>query len=132
MFRWRRETTLDIYNIILGAALFAAPWLFSYSHQAARADDWVTGAIIIAFAVGAVVAFSEWEEWISMLLGLWVTVSPWLLGFAHSKAMPVHVAIGLLIMFLSALELWLIHYEPDTTRPDSRVDHGNHAGPATT
>src|SRR5262249_24928068 len=104
MFKWRRETTLDIYNIILGVALFAAPWLFSYTQQAARADDWVTGAIIIAFAVGAVVAFAEWEEWISMLLGIWVLVSPWLLGFAHSRAMPIHVAIGLVIMFLSGLE----------------------------
>jgi hypothetical protein len=110
--RWRRETILDVYNLALGAFLFVAPWLFSYAYESARADDWVSSAIVVASSVGALLAFREWKEWVSMIAGLWVLASPWLLGFQHAKAMPVNVAVGLLIAFMSALELWLIHYDP--------------------
>jgi hypothetical protein len=72
----------------------------------------VSSVIVIASSGAALLAFSEWEEWVSMIVGLWVLASPWLLGFQHAKAMPVNVAVGLAIAFISALELWLIHYDP--------------------
>jgi SPW repeat-containing protein len=77
-----------------------------------KADDWVSSAIVVASSVAALLAFSEWEEWVGMMVGLWVLASPWLLGFQHAKAMPVNVGVGLLIAYMSALELWLIHYDP--------------------
>jgi SPW repeat len=110
--RWRRETILDVYTLALGAFLLVAPWLFSYTYGSAKADDWVSSAIVIASSAAALLAFSEWEEWLSMVVGLWVLASPWLLGFQHARAMPVNVAVGLAIAFMSALELWLIHYDP--------------------
>jgi SPW repeat len=109
---WRRETALDIYNLALGAFLLVAPWLFAYAYASARTDDWLSGAIVVASSLAALVAFSEWEEWVGIVIGLWVLASPWLLGFQHAKAVPVNVVVGLLIMFMSALELWLIHYDP--------------------
>ncbi len=108
---WRRETILDLYNLVLGGFLFLAPWLFAYAYGVARADDWVCSAIVAASSLGALLAFAEWEEWVSLIVGLWLMASPWLLGFAHAKAMPINVGIGLLIAFMSALELWLIHYD---------------------
>jgi len=116
MRRWRRETILDIYTLALAAFLFLAPWLFRYVHEAARADDWMSGALLLAIAAAAVLAFAEWEEWATLILGLWVLVSPWLLGFAHTKAMVVNIAVGLIITYMSALQLWLIHYDP--ARPE--------------
>lgn len=110
--RWRRETILDVYNLALGVFLLVAPWLFSYAYESAKADDWVSSAIVIASSAAALVAFAEWEEWVGIVVGLWVLASPWLLGFQHAKAMPVNVAVGLAIAFMSALELWLIHYDP--------------------
>ena len=112
MLRWRRETILDIYTLMLGAFLFLTPWLFAYAHEPARADAWASSALLVATSLATVLAFAEWEEWAIMLLGLWVAASPWLLGFAHAKAMPITVLIGGAIVFLSALELWLIHYDP--------------------
>jgi hypothetical protein len=112
MITWRRETILDVYNLALGAFLFVAPWLFSYAYAPARADDWVSSAVVIVMSLAALLAFAEWEEWIGLIVGLWVLVSPWLLGFQHAKATAVNVAVGLLIAYMSALELWLIHYDP--------------------
>jgi hypothetical protein len=112
MRKRRREAILDVYNLALGAFLFAAPWLFSYGRADARADDWASSAPVVASSLAALLAFAEWEEWLSMLVGLWVLASPWLLGFRHTRAMPVNVAVGLMIAYLSAFELWLIHYDP--------------------
>jgi hypothetical protein len=35
-----------------------------------------------------------------------------MVGFVHTAGMRVDIGIGLLVMYLAALELWLIHYEP--------------------
>jgi len=43
------------------------------------------------------------------LLGIWLVVSPWILGFAHTRAMHFSIGIGVLIAFLSALELFLLY-----------------------
>ena len=115
MIKWRRETALDVYSLVLGIILLAAPWLFSFAREPARADDWVTSLVVIAVAGAAVLAYAEWEEWAGLLLGLWVMASPWLLGFAHTKAMHVNIILGLAIAFMSALELWLVHYDPAPT-----------------
>ncbi len=119
MIKWRRETVLDIYNLALGLVLLAAPWLFAITRAPARADDWLTSLLVIASAAAALLAYAEWEEWASLILGLWVAASPWLLGFPHSRAMAINVIIGLAIAFMSALELWLVHYD-DTAPGDGR------------
>jgi hypothetical protein len=98
--------------LALAVFLFVTPWLFGFSREAARADDWMSGVLVLAIAAAAVLAFAKWEEWATLTLGIWVLVSPWLLGFAHTKAMAVNIAVGLIITYLSALELWLIHYAP--------------------
>jgi hypothetical protein len=108
----RRETILDVYNLALGTFLFVAPWLFSFTNGVARAEDWTSGALVIVISGAALLAFAEWEEWANLILGLWLLASPWALGFGHTTAMRVHVAVGLMIAFISALELWLLRYDP--------------------
>jgi hypothetical protein len=108
----RRETILDVYNLALGCFLFAAPWLFSFTNGIARAEDWTSSALVIVVSGAALLAFAEWEEWANLILGLWLLASPWALGFGHTTAMPVHVAGGIMIALISALELWLLHYDP--------------------
>jgi len=38
--------------------------------------------------------------------------SPWVLGFAHTRAMHVSIGLGAMVAFIAALELWLVSYEP--------------------
>jgi hypothetical protein len=112
MIRWRRETALDVYILALAVILIMTPWLFSYTLGISRADDWMAGVLVAACAAAAVLAFAEWQEWATLALGVWIAASPWVLGFQHAKAMPINVGLGILIVYLSALELWLIHYNP--------------------
>jgi hypothetical protein len=46
-------------------------------------------------------------------VGLWILVSPWVLGFQTSTtAMTVHVVIGILVAVLAAIELWIMSQNP--------------------
>lgn len=107
MSKWRRESVLDLYNLLLAAVLFASPWLFKLTNGAGKADLSATGAVIAVVSVAAIAAYANWEEWINLLLGVWLIASPWLLGFAHTRAMHVSIALGVVVVFLAALELWL-------------------------
>jgi hypothetical protein len=109
----RREAILDIYTSTLGAILFLSPWLFAFPVGTMRADAWISGAIICLLSGLAIFAFAEWEEWTNLLIGCWIVVSPWVLGFAHTGAMRVAVIVGLIIAYLSLMELWLIHFSVD-------------------
>src|ERR1700753_4059809 len=75
--------------------------------RAAEFDLWLSSAAIIILSLAAMIAFSIWEEWINLALGLWLVVSAWLLGFAHTRAMHFAIGIGIAIAFLAALDLWL-------------------------
>ena len=111
--RHRPEAVLDVYNLLLGALLFASPWLFAFAHGTAGADAWLGGAVIAAVSLAALMVYTEWEEWIALATGLWMMLSPFVLGFQHTTAMHVIIGIGFIVSFLAALDLWLIHYGED-------------------
>jgi hypothetical protein len=107
MRKWHAESVLDIYNLLLALILFGAPWFFGHASRTADLDLRLSSAAIIILSLAAIIAFSAWEEWINLALGLWLVASPWLLGFAHTRAMHFSIGIGAAIAFLAALELWL-------------------------
>ncbi|WP_051310637.1 SPW repeat protein [Bradyrhizobium sp. Cp5.3] len=105
-----RETVPDVYNLFLAAVLFISPWLFKLTISQGRIDIWVTSAIIGILSLAAIIAYRDWEEWINVLMGVWLIVSPWLLGFAHTRAMHLSIGFGVVIVLLALLDLFL-HYE---------------------
>ena len=109
MKTWRRESALDLYNLALAAVLLVSPWLFKLTNSTGKMDFWVSGAAIAAISLAAIAAYAKWEEWANFLLGLWLIASPWILGFAHTRAMHFSIGIGVLVAFMAALELWLIY-----------------------
>jgi hypothetical protein len=107
MRKWRAESVLDLYNLLLAMLLFASPWFFARASQTAAVDLRMSSAAIAIMSLAAMVAFSDWEEWANLLLGVWLVASPWLLGFAHTNAMHFSIGVGAAVAFLAALELWL-------------------------
>ncbi|KIU47743.1 hypothetical protein QU42_23435 [Bradyrhizobium sp. UASWS1016] len=107
MMKWRNESALDLYNLAAAIFLLAAPWLFAHANPTASIDLRISGAAIAIMSLAAIVAFSVWEEWINLLVGCWLIVSPWLLGFAHTRAMHFSIIAGAVVAFMALLELWL-------------------------
>ena len=76
----------------------------------------MSGAILSVFSIATLFAFAEWEEWINLLIGCWISISPWILGFQHTTAMHVSVGVGAVVVYLSTFELWHIHFSFDSSR----------------
>lgn len=89
-----------------------APWLFGFVRPSGRLDAELVGLAVIVLSAAAIFAFADWEEWLKVLLGLWLIAAPWILGFAHTSAMHVSIAMGVAVTFFALLELWVVH-DPD-------------------
>jgi len=105
----QREAVIDVYKLAFGLFLLISPWLFAFAYDPARINAIATGTPLTLVSGLAIIVFAEWEEWISLLIGFWVLASPWLLGFPHSSGMHIAVFVGVAVIYLSILELWLIH-----------------------
>jgi SPW repeat len=116
MPKWRKESVLDIYNLLLALFLFATPWFFAYGNADAEIDLWGSSAAVAAVSIATFVAFSIWEEWLNLLLGAWLILSPWVIGFAHTRAMHYSIGIGAAVAYFAAVELFLI-YDASTQDP---------------
>jgi hypothetical protein len=114
----RKEWTLDLYKLLLGALLFGSPWMFTFVSEPAKIDAWVTGLIIITIAAATLIAFDDRQEWCLLAVATWMIACPWLLRMPHATGMRVHIGIGLLVAYLAIFELWLIHYNPYRSRSE--------------
>ncbi|WP_259781358.1 SPW repeat protein [Aestuariispira ectoiniformans] len=98
--QWR-----DSINLILGLWLIASPWVFGFAHT--RIFEWnayACGVIIAVSAAAAIANFAEWEEWLDAALGIWLVVSPWVLGMTMMSAMMLNfVIVGLIV---ACMALW--------------------------
>ena len=117
--KWRSESILDIYNLSFAAFLFISPWLFAYSRVNARIDILITSAAVAVTAISAIFAYAGWKEWLNFVLGAWLIVSPWVLGFAHTRAMHFSIGIGIAVAFMAAIELLVVNYPPTTNPPST-------------
>ena len=107
MNEWSNAKLCDVANLILGLFLLLSPWIVGYSGPPVQ-NALISGLVIGGLSVAALAAFAQWEEWLNLLLALWVLVSPWVLGFQGTTAATVHIAVGILVAALAAIEMWLM------------------------
>lgn len=101
--RWQDWTTL-----ILGVWLFLSPWILGFTGiSQAATNAYVIGIAVVVFALLALYMPHLWEEWINVVLGVWLIVSPWVLGYAGVMQAAVwnSVIVGLLVAIFG---LWAI------------------------
>ena len=82
----------DPLNLILGIWMVVSPWARQYQtdmhltlnamkSNAATSNAVILGILIAAAALIALFRVMAWEEWVNVVLGMWLVISPWALGF---------------------------------------------------
>jgi hypothetical protein len=117
----------DGLNLLLGVWLVVSPWILGFTGvKYAPGNAYVVGVIIAVAAVSALLAFHEWEEWVNIILGVWLVITPWLFGFgtlapttetlAAFAATWNFVIVGLLVVGLAAWSAIIMrkHGQPAT------------------
>ena len=69
--RGAEKNVQDWISLVCGALLFISPWALGFvGDLAAARTAWVGGIVIAALAIAALVQFAEWEEWVTLVVGL--------------------------------------------------------------
>lgn len=102
--RWK-----DIAMLILGLWLIISPYVLPYSDYTgiAASNSYILGVAVIVFAAIALARPQMWEEQVNLILGVWLFIAPFVLGFqADTRAMVNHLVVGILI---AADALWAMY-----------------------
>jgi SPW repeat len=104
----------DAINLILAVWLFLSPWIVGFAGVTAAAwTAWLSAIAIAAFAIAALAVSAEWEEWINLILGIWVLISPWVVGVGTQSNPAITLFFtGLVVAAIAAIELWIMHRIP--------------------
>jgi ABC-type uncharacterized transport system permease subunit len=102
----------DVANLILGLWLVISPWALSYMME--TVPTWnaiIVGVVIAVAAIAALVAFHKWEEWVNVVLAVWLIVSPFALDYAsHVTVLWNQIVVGVLVGILA---LWTALTTPE-------------------
>jgi predicted MFS family arabinose efflux permease len=97
----------DVVNLILGLWLIISPWVLNFASDSRPMwNAVIIGVIIAILAIAALISFRKWEEWIEAVLGLWLIISPYVLGFTTQMNATVdQVIVGIIV---AALAIWTV------------------------
>jgi len=94
--RWQ-----DVVMFILGLWLLVSPFALQFSSytEIAALNSYVFGVGVMVLAAIALARPRMWEEQVNVILGVWLFLAPFVLGFqTETAAMVNHLLIGLLIV----------------------------------
>jgi hypothetical protein len=110
----------DWANAILAVWFFISPWILQFGAgaptaggdaatagvlqavQAAAWNAWALGVIVFLVAISAISRMDFWQEYLNVVLSIWIFIAPWVLGFAMlSGAAWDHWIVGVLIFLFS-------------------------------
>jgi len=107
------KSVQDWINLVCGVLLFISPWALGFSgDMMAARTAWVGGIVIAVMGIAALVQFAEWEDWVALIAGVLMIISPWTLGFAAMYyAAWTMVVLGLIVALASVSEIWIVHHQ---------------------
>jgi hypothetical protein len=100
----------DWCDYFLGFWLMLSPWMLRFEFDpVATRNAVIVGFLVVLAEVVTLSVFRPWEEWINVALGVWLLISPWVLGIANGAARANCVVVGLLITGLALYEVRTTH-----------------------
>lgn len=97
----------DWAGILIGAWMLVSPWVLGYSDQyAATMNALILGAVLVVEAFLNLDVHNIAEEGLDLVAGLWLVISPFVLGFASTTPAALNaVAAGLLSVLFAGWAL---------------------------
>lgn len=106
----------DWFGMLLGVLIVLSPWLtgepnlgFGQLSEPGLAIlcTVIVGVLVFGLAQMEYIVLQRWEEGCEMTLGLWLIVSPYLLGYSGDGMLRFwHTGLGAVVVLLAALKLW--------------------------
>ncbi len=97
----------DWASLVLGLWLLLSPWLLGYTSLTnALWNSVIVGILVALMALMHLRGGPVWEEWVNLVLGIWLILSPWILGFSGMasptwNAVIVGVLVGLFALLVT-------------------------------
>jgi hypothetical protein len=103
----------DWINLILAVWLFISPWVLGFFPGGAVASmpaswtAWVLGVVIAVFSIAALYKAQPWEEWINLIAGVLLFISPLVFSYYTTTIVGMWNAliVGALVFILSIWDL---------------------------
>lgn len=108
--RWQDQLIL-----LLGLWLIASPWVLGYpSDSPPTTNAVVAGIIMAALAAFDLYKTYVWAVVLNLVVGAWVTVSPWVIGMLQDRAMMISLIVSGVATVV--LGLWELRSDPELHR----------------
>lgn len=106
----RLMSAVTVVNLVgTGTALIlmASPWLAGFAGDVIASSNAVLcGMLMLSFTAAALIQLRDWRSWMNLAPGVWVVLSPLILGFAaNEEATFIYVVVGLIASILGLVEL---------------------------
>jgi len=83
-------------------------------------NAYICAVLIIAISGDALTSPAVLNQLLNLVIGLWILVAPWALGFDNYIETSVHVVIGATVAVLSSIKLWTMLQRPAQQSSDVR------------
>ncbi|MCP3383378.1 SPW repeat protein [Bradyrhizobium sp. CCGUVB4N] len=107
------RTWEDWCGMLLGALVVASPWFPVQDRAGIIGNEMVVlhtvaiGLVIFGLSQLEYVALRRWQEVATILVGLWLIVSPLMLGYSGEGFLRIyHTSLGAVAVILGVLQLW--------------------------
>jgi SPW repeat len=102
----------DQLMVVIGVWLFMSPWALGYpSYSPPAINAYIAGTIIALLAAFDLVRTYVWAVLLNIVVGVWVAVSPWLVGVVRDPAMTW--SLGLAGIATVVLGVWELRTDPE-------------------
>lgn len=88
----------SLVNVLLGFWLISAPYTFGYQSRAMLYSDWISGLLIILFALLSRSGKRVYAPWLGAFVAIWVQAAPLLFWAKESASYLNNTLVGALMM----------------------------------
>ena len=109
------RTWEDWLGMLIGVLIVVSPWFpLQGNHDVMDSErsimilnTFVVGMLVFGLAQLEYVALQRWQEVATILVGLWLIVSPYVFGYSGEGFLRIyHTSLGAVAVILGVLQLW--------------------------